>query len=271
MSTPLLEIDTLLTQMGAAGQQLDRLGAVEASAGNISCVVKPELDLSSLPHPETINLPGAAPALAGYTVLVSGSGCRLRDIAAAPEATVAVITIHDDGATGTLWYSDQRGFQRPTSEFNSHLAVHHDHVARRGVSFHALVHSQPPYVVTLSHIPAIASTEAFNRRILRWEPETIIQLPEGVGFLPFAVPGSQQMMEENLEGLRHHQVVIWAKHGLMARSDESVLKATDKIEYVETGAMYEYRNLAISGIAEGLTDAELHDVVRGFDVPTRLY
>ena len=40
--------------------------------------------------------------------------------------------------------------------------------------------------------------------------------------------------------LRHHRIVIWAKHGVMARSDVSVKRAADRIEYAETAAKYEY-------------------------------
>jgi rhamnulose-1-phosphate aldolase len=45
-------------------------------------------------------------------------------------------------------------FAGVTSEFNSHLAVHDDQVARSGSNCQALIHAQPPHLVYLSHIPA---------------------------------------------------------------------------------------------------------------------
>ena len=85
-------LNEILTQMGAAGLRLDHMNAVEAGAGNISVSVAADADelglAEHLPqaHPGT-KLPLPAPALAGRTVLVTGSGCRLRDIADSPEAS----------------------------------------------------------------------------------------------------------------------------------------------------------------------------------------
>lgn len=271
MSIP-TTVHELLASMGAAGRRLDQMGACEAGAGNISVCTAAPITLDELfPHTETIELPWTVPTLAGRTVLVTGSGCRLRDVAASPTANVAAVTVQPGGSTGTLHYADDRAYARPTSEFNSHLAVHADQVAERGVDFQAVIHAQPPYLVSLSHVPALRSTAAFNKAILRWEPETIVQLPAGIGVLDFMVPGSQELMENNIAGLRAHQIVLWSKHGIMVCSDDSPLAAVDKVEYAEAGAMYEYRNLCMGGLGEGLHDEELHRVVVDFAVPTELF
>ena len=84
------------------------------------------------------------------------------------------------------------------------------------------------------------------------------------------LPGSPAMMEANLQGLRDYRIVVWSKHGVMARSEISVTKAADRIEYAETAALYEYMDLVNGGQGEGLTTEELREVVRAFDVPTSL-
>ncbi len=61
--------------------------------------------------------------------------------------------------------------------------------------------------------------------------------------LPFMLPGSPVLMEATVASLREHRVVLWSKHGVMARSDISVTRAADRIEYVETAAMYEYMDV----------------------------
>jgi rhamnulose-1-phosphate aldolase len=78
------------------------------------------------------------------------------------------------------------------------------------------------------------------------------------------------MMEANVAGLRTHNVVLWSKHGVMARSEFSVTRAADRIEYAETAALYEYMDLANGGKAEGLTADELRQIVRTFGVQTTL-
>lgn len=267
IAEPHPELDELLRSMGAGGRRISEIDASEAGAGNISVLVGWDVELSErFPERAEITLPLPAPALAGMTVLVTGSGRRLRQIHEDPEAAVAGVRIHADGLTASMHTSPRRRFERLTSEFNSHLAVHQDQVARRGIEFQAVVHAQPMHLTYLSHIPAYRDTAAFNARVLRWEPESIVALSEGVGVLPFLVPGSEGMMRANVEGLREFQIVVWSKHGVMARSDLSVTRATDRIEYAETGARYEYMNLVAGGVAEGLTREEIGDVAREFHV-----
>jgi rhamnulose-1-phosphate aldolase len=57
----------------------------------------------------------------------------------------------------------------------------------------------------------------------------------------------------------------------MARSDMSVTKAADRIEYAETAAHYEYLDLANGGQGEGLSDEEMSALIRAFGVETELY
>jgi rhamnulose-1-phosphate aldolase len=100
------------------------------------------------------------------------------------------VIINGDGLTGTLYTSQRRLFERVTSEFNSHLAVHNNQVALTDTNFQALIHAQPPHLVYLSHVPAYQDQTFMNQRLIRWEPETIVQLPEGIGVMPFLLPGS---------------------------------------------------------------------------------
>jgi rhamnulose-1-phosphate aldolase len=148
--------------------------------------------------------------------------------------------------------------------------VHNDEVGRTGTNFHALIHAQPPHLVYLSHIPEYRDTDEFNRRIVRWEPETIVNLPKGVGVLPYLLPGSPELMQANVAALREHNVVLWSKHGVMARSDMSATRAADRIEYAETAARYEYMDLVNGRTAQGLTVEELRAVVEAFNVRTNL-
>jgi rhamnulose-1-phosphate aldolase len=257
--------------IGAAGQRLGSIDASEGAAGNISMFIGWPLEVRRrFPQGEPFELPLPVPTLAGHLVIVTGSGRRLRDIHLDPAANLAALVIDADGRTATLQTSPRRLFERPTSEFNSHLAVHNDQVDRSGTNFHALIHAQPPHLVYLSHIPTYRDQGYLNRQLLRWEPETIVNLPEGIGVLPYKLPGSPAMMEVNLAGLREYRIVVWSKHGVMARSDLSVTRAADRIEYAETAALYEYMDLLNGGKGEGLTRDELREVVAAFGVQTTL-
>jgi rhamnulose-1-phosphate aldolase len=84
------------------------------------------------------------------------------------------------------------------------------------------------------------------------------------------LPGSAPLMAANVASLRDHRIVLWAKHGVMARSSISVKRAVDRIEYAETAAVYEYMDLLAGGRAVGLTADELRAVAVAFDVDTTL-
>lgn len=263
-------IEEYLANIGEAGRRICDIDASEAGAGNISiCVDKLPRVRSVFPISERIELPLPAPRLAGRTLLVTGSGRRLRQIIDNPLAAIAAVIVEDDGIHAEMLTSPQRQFAKLTSEFNSHLAVHDDQVGTRNLPFHAVVHAQPPHLTYLSHVPAYRDTEAMNRRILRWEPESIVALPDGIGVLEFMVPGSAELMAANVAGLREFEIVLWSKHGVMARSDVSVTRAVDRIEYAETGAKYEHMNLTAGGVAEGLSWDEVRAVADAFGVNSR--
>ena len=84
------------------------------------------------------------------------------------------------------------------------------------------------------------------------------------------VPGSRMLMEANVESLRRHRIVLWSKHGVMSRSDVSVTRAVDRIEYAETAARFEYMDLVNGERAEGLTLDEMRAVVEIFEVKTTI-
>ena len=269
LKEPFPELSELLASIGEGGRRIAAIDAGEGAAGNISIYVGWPIDpRRTFPVTEEIQLPVPAPNLVGHVVIVTGSGRRLRDIATDPAANLGAVRVLPGGETGILHTSPRRLFERLTSEWNSHLGVHDDTVVRTGTNFHAVVHAQPPHLVYLSHVPAYHDEEWFNQRLLRWEPETIVNLPAGVGVLPFMVPGSDTLMAANVESLRRHRIVLWGKHGVMARSDISVTRAVDRIEYAETAARYEYMDLANGGQAEGMSVEEMRSVVHAFDVKT---
>ncbi len=271
LNAPYPELDELLGTMGEAGLRLSGINASEGAAGNISICIGWSLEVRRrFPLFRGIELPLAVPALAGCVVLVTGSGRRLRDIRADPARNLCAVIVADGGTSAEMRTVPGAVFEQPTSEFNSHLAVHADQVERTGTNFHAVIHAQPPHLTYLSHIPEYRDEKVLNQRLLRWEPETIVNLPRGLGVLPFILPGSTALMDATVASLRTHRVVLWSKHGVMARSSVSATRAADRVEYAETAARYEYMDLMNHQRAEGLTPDELRSIVHAFHVQTEL-
>jgi rhamnulose-1-phosphate aldolase len=272
IEAPFPELEEILTLIGEAGHRLSEIEATEGAAGNISVYVGWPMDpRRRFPIEEPIELPESAPELAGKAFLVTGSGRRLREIIEAPAANLGFVAVQPDGVMGKLYTAPGRLFAKLTSEWNSHLAVHRDYIARSGTNFHAIVHAQPLHLTYLSHVPRYQDTGVLSRLLLRWQPESIVNLPEGIGFIPFALPGSPDLMAATVEGLRRHRIVVWAKHGVMARSDISVKRAGDRIEYAETGARYEYMNLVNGERGAGLTAEEVRSICAAFGIQQSIF
>ena len=270
--TTLIDLAQLLTQIGQTGKRLSDLGAAEGAAGNISVFIRKLPDVTYVfPHVQSIELPVYVPELAGAGVIVTGSGCRLRDIADRPMENLACIVVEEGGRTGKMFTSLDCGFKRVTSEFNSHLAIHHDRMKSRDIQFHTVLHAQPVHLTYLSHIPAYQNKTYFNRHLFRWQPETILSIPQGMEVLPFIVNGSNEQMTETMISMRESPFLVWARHGVVARSDDSILHALDLIEYAESAAHYEVLNLSTGEKADGLSPEQMRQICEGWGVSQDIF
>lgn len=272
ISEPYPGLGEIITLIGEAGSRLAEIGASEGAAGNISVFIGwPTDPRRRFPIEEEIVLPVSVPLLAGALFLVTGSGRRLREIGNDPEANIGAVVINPDGNSAKLYTSHRRLFARLTSEFNSHLALHQQQVAKGDCNFHAVIHAQPVHLTFLTHLPQYQDEKYLNQHILRWQPELIVNLPSGVALLPFAIPGSEKLMQGTMNAMDTHNVVVWGKHGIVSRSHTSVKKACDLIEYADTGAHYEYMNLAAGEKAEGLTAEEIISVCQTFSIDQKVF
>lgn len=272
IEAPFPKFEEILVSIGEAGRRLSEIEASEGTAGNISVFigwpVEPRREFSL---EEPLSLPQPAPALAGGFLLITGTGRRLREIEADPAASLACVAVDPGGDTARLLTSPRKLFSQLTSEFNSHLATHSDQVLRTSANFQAIVHAHPVHLSYLSHLQSYQDEGYLNRHLLRWQPEAVVNLPEGLGVVPFRVPGGPELMELTVEALRRHRVAVWAKHGVVARSDQSVKRATDRIEYAETAARYEYLNLLNKEKAEGLTPVEIKAICKSLSIKQDIF
>ncbi len=255
----------LVAEFGAVGVDLTRLNAAEGSAGNISAYVQSLEGLDSTLQPSSeLTLPVSAPALAGGWVIVTGTGCRLRDLEHDANANLCALQIHAGGQSARLYSTANLA---PTSELNSHLVVHNDQVYRNELGFHALVHAQPRCLTYLSHHRDYQETAELNRHLLRWEPETMMIFPEGIATISFQVPGSEVMMLATVAALQSHKAVVWQRHGILTRSDESIRKAGDLVEYAEAAAYLECLNLLLGAPSQGMSADEIRKLREAWGLP----
>ena len=109
IEAPYPELDEYLAWMGEAGWRISEIEASEGAAGNISvCMGWPVELRRKFPNAETLELPLAVPELAGMTLVITGSGRRLRDIIQEPTANLGCLVVDPAGQTGQLYTSPKR-------------------------------------------------------------------------------------------------------------------------------------------------------------------
>jgi rhamnulose-1-phosphate aldolase len=270
--TMIEHLDTWFRELAEAGARLSQIGALEGAAGNISLFLPAEtpelLQYVTSVYSERVNIDLSGHAgLPPGVILITGTGRRLRDIASRPGAVLCAILIEESGRT--MLHRALGHNVEPTSEIDSHLSIHASCLGGEP-SVHAIIHAQPPSLTFLSHIPAYRQHERLNRQLLRWQPETFVMLPEGIGVLPFETPGTARQGVGTAWAMRHQRLVIWAKHGVVARSARGPMAAADLIDYAEAAAIYEVNDLQAGRPADGLTLAEMRAIASRFGVSTSL-
>jgi rhamnulose-1-phosphate aldolase len=159
----------------------------------------------------------------------------MRDLAENPEENLCFIYISENGsAYHIVAASDVTEGIRPTSELLTHLAIHQMLIHTKRPEL-AVVHAHVTELIALSHIPGLNSEEAVNNLLWGMHPETKMFVPDGAGYVPFEVPGSETLARSTVKAFESHQAVIWEKHGCMAIA-ESVPDAFDTLDILAKAA-----------------------------------
>jgi rhamnulose-1-phosphate aldolase len=261
----------IVQQVKNVAEMLWDKGWAEANAGNLSIDITESLFSSD----KKINTPKTNIMLrqAGYAhlgnrrILITGSGCRFRDIAEDPKNGMCIIQISQDGsAYGIL---DAYGFNkdiRPTSELATHLLLH-DYSRKTGLKGSVVIHTHPTELVALSQIKRFWNENVFNLKLHGMLPEVKVVIPKGAGLVDYALPGSEKLAESTLEKIRKgYRIIIWQKHGCLAVSD-SPIGAFDTIDILNKGAQVLLACLNAGETPEGLTEAELMELKQAFNLP----
>lgn len=234
-------------------------GWAERNAGNISVNVSTVFgDLTGKRdlHPE-YTMPGAFPELAGMSFFITGTGRRMRDIARKPLRNAVLINVNNDGTMYRMISTDSHatGDVQPTSELSTHLGIH-QMIARRQSQEKAVIHTHATEIIALSQLPFFKTPEAINRILWSMHPETMVFIPGGVGFVPYTLPGTDEIASRTISELQQHDVVIWEKHGVFAIG-HTVYDSFDLMDIVCKCARIWFLCKSAGFDPEGLTSEQL--------------
>ncbi|MCK5776383.1 MAG: rhamnulose-1-phosphate aldolase [Bacteroidales bacterium] len=254
---PLLE-ELIIDVAEVAGYLWDR-GWAERNAGNIS------VNITALISEESINLENQHfveitthyPELANLSFLVTGTGKRMRDLARKPLDNALLIRLNSDGS-GYYILSREKNSKDiflPTSEFPTHLGIH-QMVKQRGSHETVVLHTHATELVALTQIKEYCDHDKLNNLLWGMHPETMVFVPEGIGFVPYVTPGTDDIAVESLKVLKKHPIVLWEKHGVFCIGD-SILDTFDNIDIMAKSAKIFFLTRGAGYTPEGLTEKEL--------------
>ena len=227
------EIEKISEIAGYLWQQ----GWAERNAGNISINLTDMIDGIAEPFDELKFVEQQLPqATAGMIVFFTGTGKHLRSLIKSPENASCIIRINNQ-ADGyhIIWGGKGDTNFRPTSEIIPHLKIH---VAKKqDKSPHKTVlHTHPTELICLSHHPIYGTDEKLlNKALWSMLPEVKMFVPKGICLAHYARPGSEELANMTVEGLRKRDVAIWAKHGVTAAGSD-IIEAFDYIDVANKGA-----------------------------------
>jgi rhamnulose-1-phosphate aldolase len=234
-------------------------GWAERNAGNVSVDVTDEYGcLDHCAGSVKVETARSYPELAGRCFLVTATGARFRDIAKRPEEHVFLARMAEDFA-GYHIVSEPGSKSSPlTSEFPSHIGIH-AHLRMTDPAKKAVLHTHPDHLLALTHIGRFLSTDTLNRLLWSMHPEMKIVMPDGVGLVPYRLPGSEVLADATVDILKEHRLVLWEKHGCVAVGRD-VFEAFDLIDTAEKSAKVFLMVKSAGFDAEGLTEAQLNEL-----------
>ncbi|MHA1569548.1 MAG: class II aldolase/adducin family protein, partial [Alphaproteobacteria bacterium] len=142
----------------------------------------------------------------------------------------------------------------------------HEHLRRQDAPQSVVLHTHPTELIALSHLPDCREQAAFNRALWCVHPEVKYNLPRGVGLVPYTMPGTEALAQATVDVFRRgYPVALWQWHGCVAIGAD-VGVAFDLIHIANKAAKINLLCRAAGFAPEGLTDAQLSEFARAFDL-----
>lgn len=172
--------------------------------------------LNETPEP-WIDLGFSTPSLAGSFFLVTGSGSYMRNIATAPAENIGIVELDQTGRAYRLVWGLKSGI-KPTSELPSHIMNHAVRMEATDGACRVLYHAHPSSVIAMTCIEPL-DARTFSRALWKAMTECVLVFPEGVGVVPWMVPGGIEIGKATSEQMKKFGAVVWAQHGLFASGE----------------------------------------------------
>ena len=158
------------------------------------------------------------PDLAGEYFLVTGSGKYFRNVIMKPEDSICMVEVDAQGENYRIVWGLVNG-GRPTSELPSHLMNHEVKKTASNGKNRVIYHAHTTNVIALTFVLPLKD-EVFTRELWEMATECPVVFPQGVGVVPWMVPGGRDIAVATSELMKKYDVAIWAHHGMFAAGED---------------------------------------------------
>jgi rhamnulose-1-phosphate aldolase len=255
-------LTTEINRIAEVAGYLWEKGWAERNGGNISVNLTDSLtprELRMKPVQSDIALLEPVEGLQGHVFYVTGTGKRMRYVAKEPFANGSLIRIGSGGASYDILAEKP---VIPTSELPSHLLMH-NHLLTEGRHNRVVLHTHPTDLIGLTHCKPLLDSLKLTRLLWSMIPECRIIVPKGIGIAPYEIPGTMELAYATIEQLKHHDIIFWEKHGVLAVG-EDIIECFDAIDTLSKSAQIYFSARAAGCEPEGMTDRQVDDLVEAF-------
>lgn len=215
-------------------------------------------------HRPYVQMGVCAPHLAGEHFISTGSGKFFQNVKRAPQDNICIVQINDAGDSFRIVWGLEKG-GRPTSEFESHFMNHAVRVKATDGACRVIYHAHPANVIALTYVLPLTSRD-FSRALWKSATECPVVFPQGVGVVPWMVPGGPQIALATSELMKAFDAAVWAHHGLFA-SGPDFDTTFGLMHTIEKAAQIHVLALSCGqGIRQTISDDDLRAIARDFHV-----
>jgi rhamnulose-1-phosphate aldolase len=206
-----------------------------------------------------------ASALAGKYFIVTGSGKFFKNVSEDPAVNLGLIRIAEDGRHyEILWGFEDGGVA--TSELPTHLM---NHMKRLSVdtNHRVIMHCHATHLLAMTFTHSL-DENGFTKTLWEMCTECIVVFPDGVGIIPWMVPGTDAIGEATAVKMAETRLVLWPHHGVFG-AGTTIDETFGLIETAEKAAEVYTIVQSQGGKKQTITDQQLQDLADAFRVTPR--
>lgn len=155
----------------------------------------------------------SVPNLANEYFLVTGSGKYFRNVSLKPEDSICMIELDEKGDNYRIVWGLVNG-GRPTSELPSHL-MNLEVKKLQNPDYRVVYHAHTTNIIALTFVLPLED-QVFTRELWEMATECPVVFPDGIGVVPWMVPGGKEIAVATSELMKKYDLAIWAHHGMFA-------------------------------------------------------